>query len=76
MSETDDTDDLLLIPPDFFVQEAELDLQPPYIGVFDSIIKQVNKLEDRLDHIESASDLSLANGSMADERYMYSKDDR
>lgn len=69
MSETDDTDDLLLIPPDFFVQNSDFDLQPPYFSVFDSIITQVNKLENRLDHIESVSDISLT-----DERQMYSED--
>lgn len=65
MSETDDTDDLLLIPPDFFVQDFVLDFQEPYLRVFDSIITQVNKLEDRLDYMESsASDLSLFNGAL------------
>lgn len=68
MSETDDTDDLLLIPPDFFVidSESELDKQSevPYFSVFDSIITQVNKLSKRLDFIEYTSDLSLANTSV------------
>lgn len=71
MSETDDTDDLLLIPPDFFVQDPDFSLQPPYLTVFDSIITQVNKLENRLDHIESVSDISLT-----DDRQMYNGEDR
>lgn len=61
MSDTDDTDDLLLIPPDFFLIDSELEFgtsEVPYYSVFDSIITQVNLLERRLDHIQSASDLS------------------
>lgn len=67
MSETDDTDDLLLIPPDFFVIDSELDSEQtdlPYYKVFDSIISQVNKLEKRLEYIESSSDLSIGNSSL------------
>lgn len=67
MSETDDTDDLLLIPPDFFVIDSELEsgqTELPYYKVFDSIISQVNKLEKRLDYIESSSDLSIGNSSL------------
>lgn len=75
MSETDDTDDLLLIPPDFFVQDFELDIQQPYLSVFDSIITQVNKLESRLEHMESsASDLSFVNGPMSETHINNRKD--
>lgn len=75
MSETDDTDDLLLIPPDFFVQDFALDIEQPYLRVFDSIITQVNKLEDRLDYMESsASDLSLVNGGMSEPQNNNRKD--
>lgn len=77
MSETDDTDDLLLIPPDFFVQDFEFDLQQPYLSVFDSIITQVNKLENRLDHMESsASDLSLLNNTTVTDPHIYNRKDR
>lgn len=68
MSDTDDTDDLLLIPPDFFVIDSELELdrqsEVPYFKVFDSIITQVSNLEKRLDYIEYTSDLSLADSSV------------
>lgn len=68
MSDTDDTDDLLLIPPDFFVIDSELEpdkpSQVPYYSVFDSIITQVNNLSKRLDLIEYTSDLSLVNSSL------------
>lgn len=44
MTDTDDTDELLLIPPDFFVLET--DTEPakdygPYYNVVDNLITQV-----------------------------------
>ncbi|KAH1005584.1 hypothetical protein HUJ04_006534 [Dendroctonus ponderosae] len=58
MSESDDTDDLLLIPPDFFLVQSEP--EPPYFGIVDSLIKQVSNLQDRIEGIESMSDVSLS----------------
>ncbi|GJQ83172.1 hypothetical protein Trydic_g18199 [Trypoxylus dichotomus] len=67
MSETDDTDELILIPPDFFVTD---DLEAPYLSgpyynVVDSLISQVNHLENRLNFIETKSELSSANNSLS-----------
>ncbi|XP_066262440.1 putative leucine-rich repeat-containing protein DDB_G0290503 isoform X2 [Euwallacea similis] len=57
MSDTDDTDDLLLIPPDFFLVHSEP--EPPYYTIVDSLIKQVSDLRDRIEGIEYMSDVSL-----------------
>lgn len=40
MSDSEDTDDLLLIPPDFFTVQSEP--EPPYYDIVDSLIKQVS----------------------------------
>lgn len=61
MSETDDTDELLLIPPDFFASNPALDPNfSPYYSVVDSLISQVSQLENRLNLIESSSEFSLS----------------
>ncbi|XP_066146907.1 uncharacterized protein [Euwallacea fornicatus] len=57
MSDTDSTDDLLLIPPDFFHVHSEP--EPPYYTIVDSLIKQVSDLRDRIEGIEYMSDVSL-----------------
>lgn len=62
MSETDDTDDLLLIPPDFFVLDSELEdsyATAPYYEVVDTLISQVNSLENRINCIERSSESSI-----------------
>ncbi|XP_050294210.1 rho-associated protein kinase 1 isoform X3 [Anthonomus grandis grandis] len=63
MSETDDTDDLLLIPPDLFLVQSEP--EPPYYRIVDSLITQVSNLQERIEGIESMSDVSLV-GSYID----------
>ncbi|RZC34570.1 SMC N, IncA, CALCOCO1 and/or DUF3584 domain containing protein [Asbolus verrucosus] len=62
MSETDDTDELLIIPPDFFLNNPACysDNLGPYYGVVDSLITQVNQLEDRINFIESSSEVSIS----------------
>ncbi|KAK5649297.1 hypothetical protein RI129_000326 [Pyrocoelia pectoralis] len=64
MSDTDDTDNLLLIPPDFFTihSDAEDATKPygPYYRIVDSLITQVNKLENRVNTISTPSS-SLVN---------------
>lgn len=61
MSDTDDTDDLLLIPPDLFFVCPELEepLQSaPYYDVVDNLITQVNRLEDRINYIITSPDIN------------------
>lgn len=68
MSETDDTDELILIPPDFFVADdlEESHLSGPYYNVVDGLISQVNHLENRLNLIETKSDYTnSANNSLS-----------
>ncbi|KAF2900663.1 hypothetical protein ILUMI_05526 [Ignelater luminosus] len=68
MSDTDDTDDLLLIPPDFFVVHSNIEDQTnfygPYYNVVDSLITQVNKLESRINSIEASPDASYMGSSL------------
>lgn len=68
MSDTDDTDNLLLIPPDFFVLHSDTEdsskAYGPYYKVVDSLITQVNKLENRVNYIETVSDSSFTNTSI------------
>nr|XP_023019518.1 myosin-4 isoform X1 [Leptinotarsa decemlineata] len=52
MSDTDDTEDLLLIPPDFFVVESDSSLVGPYYNIVNSLIKQVDNLKNRITSIE------------------------
>lgn len=55
MTDTDDTDELLLIPPDFFVVESDSgqhDPVRPYYNIVDKLIKQVDGLQHRLKTIE------------------------
>lgn len=57
MTDTDDTDDLLLIPPDFFVVKSDSEHSEtidPYHSIIDSLIQQVGKLQSRLKSIESS----------------------
>lgn len=60
MSDTDDTDVLLLIPPNFFLVPS--DSEESYNGnkycVVDTLITQVHNLESRVTHIEHNSDIS------------------
>lgn len=84
MSETDDTDELLLIPPDLFVIDSDFEkpyVTAPYYNIVDTLITQVNHLEDRINYIAIASDTSLINdsfdeqrSSMSRERNFYSND--
>ncbi|XP_030759827.1 putative leucine-rich repeat-containing protein DDB_G0290503 isoform X2 [Sitophilus oryzae] len=62
-SDTDDTDDLLLIPPDFFLVHSEP--EPPYYSIVDNLIRQVSNLQNRIETIETTSDVSLC-GSYID----------
>lgn len=63
MSDTDDTDDLLLIPPDFFQIDTEIIDHPiygensigPYYEIVENLIDQVVNLEDRIYYIENSS---------------------
>lgn len=62
MSETDDTDDLLLIPPDFFVLDSEFEdpySTAPYYKLVDTLITQVHQLEDRINYIEQTTENSI-----------------
>lgn len=72
MSETDDTDELILIPPDFFVtDDLEVPyLSGPYYNVVDSLISQVNNLESRLNLIETKSEYSSAHHSLVGTEFM------
>lgn len=70
MSDTDDTDVLLLIPPDFFLVHSDSEesyyekshehYEPP-CGVVNNLISQVNQLENRLHRIEVNSEVSHCN---------------
>ncbi|XP_076258236.1 uncharacterized protein LOC143195172 isoform X1 [Rhynchophorus ferrugineus] len=62
-SDTDDTDDLLLIPPDFFLVQSEP--EPPYYNIVDNLIRQVSNLQNRIESIEYTSDVSVV-GSYLD----------
>ncbi|XP_056634825.1 repetitive organellar protein [Diorhabda sublineata] len=56
MIDTDDTDELLLIPPDFFSVQSSSEhsqIEEPYYNVVDNLIKQVGNLRNRLKSIES-----------------------
>lgn len=67
MSDTDDTDELLLIPPDLFVIDSEFEepyVSAPYYGIVDTLITQVNHLEHRINYIVSASDSTTTNDSL------------
>ncbi|KAF5291970.1 hypothetical protein FQR65_LT11370 [Abscondita terminalis] len=56
MSDTDDTDNLLLIPPDLFtITSDNEDITAPYYKVVDSLITQVSNLENRINTISSTS---------------------
>lgn len=56
MTDTDDTDDLLLIPPDFFTIESDLGTSniDPYYNIVGSLIEQVGNLQTRIKSIESS----------------------
>lgn len=57
MTDTDDTDDLLLIPPDFFTVKSDSDhseIIDPYHSIIEGLIKQVGKLQSKLKSIESS----------------------
>ncbi|XP_060526547.1 CAP-Gly domain-containing linker protein 1 isoform X2 [Cylas formicarius] len=71
MSDTDDTDDLLLIPPDFFSLESEP--EPPYYNIVDNLIRQVSKLQNRIETIENTSELSLIDSSLENSTNMSHK---
>nr|XP_022906194.1 interaptin-like [Onthophagus taurus] len=58
MSETDDTNELVLIPPDFFSCELPFFEENRYFDVVDNLITQVTNLENRINSIETNSDLS------------------
>ncbi|XP_028132505.1 myosin-13 isoform X2 [Diabrotica virgifera virgifera] len=56
MTDTDDTDELLLIPPDFFSTESGFghsETAQPYYNIVDNLIKQVGSLQNRIKSIES-----------------------
>ncbi|CAH1119258.1 unnamed protein product [Phaedon cochleariae] len=60
MSDTDDTDDLLLIPPDFFVLDSDYNhsaIIEPYYNIVDNLISKVNNLQNRITSIESSDSL-------------------
>ncbi|CAH1961603.1 unnamed protein product [Acanthoscelides obtectus] len=57
MTDTDDTDELLLIPPDFFVINSEsesCDFSEPYYNIVERLIQRVDNLQTRLKSIESS----------------------
>nr|CAI5828873.1 unnamed protein product [Callosobruchus analis] len=56
MTDTDDTDELLLIPPDFFVIHSDSELcsfSEPYYNIVESLIERVDRLQTRIKSIES-----------------------
>ncbi|XP_018580065.1 synaptonemal complex protein 1 isoform X2 [Anoplophora glabripennis] len=57
MSDTDDTDDLLLIPPDFFVIDSDSGHSgvEPYYNIVDNLIQKVSNLQERIHNIETSS---------------------
>ncbi|KAJ8977174.1 hypothetical protein NQ317_003114, partial [Molorchus minor] len=56
MSETDDTDDLLLIPPDRFVIQSDSgDSEEPYFRIVNGIVQQLGDLKDRIHSLETSS---------------------
>ncbi|CAH1164824.1 unnamed protein product [Phyllotreta striolata] len=80
MTDTDDTDELLLIPPDFFSIESDSnhpDSVPQYYNIVDKLIKQVDSLQTRLKSIETskASDFALNMDTKQDFRRFNSTDD-
>lgn len=56
MTDTDDTDELLITRPDYL---NVLDDLGPYYNTVDNLITQVSNLENRINYIESSSDISL-----------------
>lgn len=57
MSDSGDTDDLLLIPPDFFIIDSDFEdpfSATPYFSVVDNLISQVSTLESRIKSLESS----------------------
>ncbi|XP_065169729.1 filamin A-interacting protein 1-like isoform X2 [Atheta coriaria] len=57
MSDTDDTDDLLLVPPDQYIANPETEViqslaHGTYFKIVDSLISQVNRLHTRVHSIE------------------------
>lgn len=64
MSDTDDTDELLLIPPDLFVIDSEFEepyVSAPYYSIVDTLITQVNQLENRINYIANTPDIPFTN---------------
>ncbi|KAJ8920372.1 hypothetical protein NQ315_005237 [Exocentrus adspersus] len=57
MSDTDDTDDLLLIPPDFFIVDSDSGHSNtvPYYNIVDNLIQKVGNLQERIQSIENSS---------------------
>ncbi|KAF5292738.1 hypothetical protein FQA39_LY13897 [Lamprigera yunnana] len=62
MSDTDDTDNLLLIPPDSFAIAS--DTEEPYYTVVDSLITKVSNLEHRVNSLSSSPCKSSLNSSL------------
>lgn len=67
MSDSDDTDILLLIPPQIFIDsvEREVELNSLQTQVVGSLIDQVSELENRISYIESVNS-SCGNDSLID----------
>ncbi|XP_018323268.1 myosin heavy chain, skeletal muscle, adult isoform X2 [Agrilus planipennis] len=67
MSDSDDTDELLLIPPDFFLVESDsenlvstISSNDLYFSIVDSLITQVNHLEKKVNSISEINSLSVS----------------
>lgn len=66
MSDSDDTDILLLVPPGIFIDsiERDLELNSLQTEVVGNLISQVSELENRVSLIESVNSSSCGNESM------------
>nr|CAH7739211.1 unnamed protein product [Callosobruchus chinensis] len=64
MTDTDDTDELLLIPPDFFVIHSDSEVcsfSEPYYNIVESLIQRVDKLQSHIKSIDSLYEMQNTN---------------
>ncbi|KAK9882211.1 hypothetical protein WA026_019724 [Henosepilachna vigintioctopunctata] len=70
MSESDDTDELLLMPPHIDDNQLLDNHFTPYYQIVDKLISQVSKLKSRITSIENSSDVSLGSITSSIDTYL------